>query len=70
LILVGDAERTVRAGLDLRLQPSPWWFARADLGVNWTRNDGFEPGAEAVRFVGLVEAGARVRLGAAPALRW
>ena len=70
LILVGDAERVLRAGAEVRVQPSPWWFARADLGVNWTRNDGFRRGAEAVRFVGIVEAGARVRLGLAPALGW
>jgi hypothetical protein len=70
LILVGDAERVLRAGAVLHLQPSPWWFARADLGVNWSENDGFERGADAVRFVGIVEAGARVRLGASAALDW
>lgn len=63
LIFVGDAERTLRLGLRADLT-QPWWFVRADLGVNLTRNDGFVRGADRTRFVGLVEAGARIRLAA------
>ena len=60
LILVGDAERTLRFGLRADLT-HPWWFVRADVGVNVTRNDGFVRGADRTRLVGLVEAGARIR---------
>jgi hypothetical protein len=63
LIFVGDAERTVRLGVRADLT-QPWWFVRADVGVNLTRNDGFVRGRDRTRLVGLVEAGARVRLAA------
>jgi hypothetical protein len=63
LILVGDAERTVRLGVRADLT-QPWWFVRADVGVNLTHNDAFVRGRDRTRFVGLVEAGARVRLAA------
>ncbi len=70
LIFVGDEERTVRAGLVARAGGLSWWWAQADLGVNWTRNDGFERGAEAVRFVGTAEIGVRVRFDAPVRLSW
>ena len=70
LIFVGTAERTVRAGLQVRLQPSPWWWVQADLGVNRTSNEGFVDGATVTRFVGLVEGGARIRLRAPTRLSW
>lgn len=66
---VGDAERTVRAGV-VASAGGAWWWARADLGVNWTRNDGFVRGAEAVRFVGLGEVGVRLRLVAPLPTTW
>ena len=69
-IFVGDAERTVRTALVLRAGGTSWWWARADLGVNWTHNDGFVRGAEAVRFVGIAEAGLRLRLDAPVPLAW
>ena len=69
LIFVGDAETTVRTGLKVRLQPSPWWWLAADLGVNRTQNDGFVDGLDATRFVGFVEGGARIRL-RAPVPLW
>lgn len=70
VLLVGDAERTVRLGARVRYQPAAWWWVRADLGVNATQNDGFVDGASATRFVGVVEAGARVRLGRSVRLDW
>ena len=60
-ILIGDAERTLRLGLKADLT-QPFWFVRADLGVNLTRNDAFVRGRDRTRLVGLVEAGARIRL--------
>ena len=60
-LFIGDAERTLRLGLRADLT-QPWWFVRADLGVNVSRNDGFVRGRDRTRLVGLVEAGARIRL--------
>lgn len=70
LIFIGDEEQTVRTGLVARVAGAPWWWARADLGMNWTSNDGFVRGAEAVRFVGIAEVGLRVRLDAPVPLSW
>lgn len=63
-ILVGDAERTLRAGLRASYSPTPATWLRADVGVNATANDGWIRGRDAVRFVGLVEGGVRIALGA------
>ncbi len=63
-ILVGDAEQTLRAGLRASYSPAPSVWLRADLGVNATANDGWIRGRDAVRFVGLVEGGVRIALGA------
>lgn len=70
LIFTGTPERTVRAGMQVRLQPSPWWWVQADLGVNHTANDGFVDGASATRFVGFLEGGARLRVGTPVRLTW
>ena len=69
-IFAGTPERTLRAGATVRLQPSPWWWIRADLGVNRTVDDGFEAGENATRLVGFVEGGARIRLGTPVRLSW
>ena len=69
-IFAGTPERTVRAGATVRLQPSPWWWVQADLGVNRTFDDGFLAGVNATRVVGFVEGGARIRLGTPVRLRW
>jgi len=70
LIFIGTPERTVRAGAQVRLQPSPWWWLQADLGVNHTVNDGFVDGASSTRFVGFIEGGAKLRLGKMLRLSW
>ncbi len=70
LIFIGDEERTVRAGLVTRAGGTSWWWAAADLGVNWTHNDGFTRGADAVRFVGIGEVGLRIRIDAPVRLSW
>lgn len=62
-ILVGDAERTLRAGVVARwASPAGWWL-HADVGVNHTTNDGWIRGRDAVRMVGRLEAGVRWSLG-------
>ena len=53
-ILSGDVTRTLRLGLGARFQPTPWWWAVADLGVNMS--DG--AGADGVH--GLIRLGARL----------
>lgn len=70
LIFIGTPERTVRAGAQIRLQPSPWWWFQADIGVNHTANDGFVEGADATRILGFVEGGAQLRFGAPIRLSW
>ena len=60
-ILIGDAQRTLRAGIRADLS-MPWYFVRGNLGVNQIQNDGFVRGARRTRLVGIVEAGARIRL--------
>lgn len=65
LILVGDAERTLRIGSRIGYAPSPHVWVRADVGVNVTVNDGWIRGRERSRLVAVVEAGARWRLGGA-----
>lgn len=70
LILTGTPERTLRAGARLYLAPSPHWWLRADAGLNRTRNDGFVAGRHATRFVALIEAGARLRLGGTIPAGW
>lgn len=72
-LLFGTVERTVRLGVGtlytpaaIRLGPGApplRLFARADLGVNFTRNGENVPGADAARFVGVVGAGVKVRVG-------
>ena len=66
---IGDAQRTLRLGLRADLT-HPWWFVRGSVGVNRTRNEGFVRGADRTRVVGLVEAGARIRLAAPVPLGW
>lgn len=63
LILAGDAERTLRVGTRVLWAPRPWAWLRADVGVNYTVNDGWVRGRDRTRWVGLVEAGARWTLG-------
>ena len=62
-LLIGDAERTLRVALRADLT-QPWYFVRANVGVNRTQNDGFVRDRTRTRLVGLVEAGARVRFAA------
>ena len=69
-IFAGTPERTLRAGATVRLQPSPWWWVQADLGINRTADDGFQEGTTVTRLVGFVEGGARIRLGAPVRLSW
>lgn len=62
-ILSGDEATTWRGAVQVRLQPTTWWWVRADLGVNRTTQPGFDPAAETeTRFSGLVEAGVRLSL--------
>ncbi|MFN3597557.1 MAG: hypothetical protein ACK41D_09840 [Rubricoccaceae bacterium] len=70
LILTGTPEHTLRAGARLYLAPTPHWWLRVDAGLNATRNAGFAPGAHATRFVALVEAGARLRIGGSIPTGW
>ena len=69
-IFAGTPERTLRAGATVRLQPSPWWWVQADLGINRTLDDGFQAGADVTRVVGFVSGGARLRLGTPVRLSW
>lgn|SRR5690554_1206842 len=59
LILTGDVTRTLRLSASLRLQPTRWWWLRADVGHNFTSVAGDE---STTRLVGLVEFGARLSL--------
>ena len=70
LIFTGTPERTVRGGAQVRLQPTPWWWIQANLGVNHTTDDRFVDGASATRFVGWIEGGAKLRLGRTTPLSW
>ncbi len=69
-ILDGTVMAIVRPALRLSWQPSPWWWVRADVGVNFVHNAGHVTGSTESRFVGLVEAGFRVRLDRALELSW
>ncbi len=60
-ILLGDAQRTLRAGIRADLS-MPFYFVRGSLGVNRVTNEGNVLGAASTRVVGVVEAGARIRL--------
>ncbi len=60
-ILVGDAQRTLRAGVRADLS-MPWYFVRGSLGVNRVTNERNVLGSDSTRLVGIVEAGARIRL--------
>ncbi len=66
---IGDAQRTLRAGLrgDYTM---PWAFVRGSVGLNRTTNDGFVRGNSRTHVVGLIEAGARIRLAAPVPLGW
>jgi hypothetical protein len=70
LIFIGTPEHTVRVGAQVQLQPSPWWWLRADLGVNHTTNDGFVEGTTVTRLIGFIEGGAKLRLGTPLRLSW
>lgn len=56
-ILEGIVERTVRPSLQLFYQSSPWWWVRADGGVNFTENVDNVEGASETRFAGTLSAG-------------
>ena len=61
-ILDGTIERTLRASVQMVYQPVPWWWIRADGGVNTVRNAGHVPSASQSRFAGTIETGLRLRL--------
>lgn len=60
-LLSGTVERTVRPAVQVTFQNDPRWWVRLDLGINRITNRGAVEDADVTRFVGLVEAGARLR---------
>jgi len=64
-LLLGVAERTVRASLRGRYQPLGAFWLSWDLGHGWIRNAGHVAGASTSRFEALVSAGARLEFGSA-----
>ncbi len=60
-ILNGTVERTIRPSLELRYQPSPWWWARLNVGVNALEDANHQPGVTDVRSVASFSIGARLQ---------
>ncbi len=56
-ILTGDVTRTLRLGFGARFQPTPWWWAVGDIGVNLS--DGTDAGTSPAVH-GLLRIGARL----------
>lgn len=62
LILHGTTERTIRPGLEVRLQSHRSWWIRMDVGPNLVSNSAHLGGLDATKWTFLVEFGASVRL--------
>ena len=58
-LFLGVRERTVRAGLAGRYQPTTWLWAEWDLGENFVSNAGHVSGVDRNQFVALGAAGVR-----------
>ena len=61
-ILVGTPEYTYRGGVQIYYQPSRYWWAGVDLGVNHVRNASHTEGVSDTRFSGMVSVGARISI--------
>ncbi len=62
LILVGTTERTIRPGIEMRLQNQEHWWIRMDVGPNLVTDAEHQDGIERTRWTFLAEFGARIRL--------
>jgi hypothetical protein len=61
-ILVGTPEHTFRGAVAVFYQPSKYWWAAVDAGVNHVRNAGHADGITDTRFSGMVSVGARISI--------
>lgn len=57
--LTGTEEKTLRVGVDMFYTPSPWFWIKADIGMNMSRDLDHIQGADKNRLVGMIEAGFR-----------
>lgn len=60
-LFLGVRERTVRAGLAGRYQPTTWFWLEWDAGENFVSNAGHVSGLDRNKFVALGAAGIRIR---------
>ncbi len=58
-ILTGTVERTIRAALRMRYEPTPWAFITVDGGINSISNTLNVPGKSLTKFIAVVEFGLR-----------
>lgn len=59
-VLQGNAVRTWRVGARMRYQPSPYWWLRADAGLNRIQNEGFIEGNDTSRPAAQVALGVQI----------
>ncbi len=61
-VLDATTERTLRPGMEIRLQRERTWWVRIDVGPNIVSNAGHQDGINISRWTVLTEFGARLRL--------